>query len=123
MASQANISDQQLKQYQQRLREMRDRMIDEVDSTVDSIHGELQPEGDQSNAPIHLADDAPDQIDANIEVIETERKMMQQVQAALERIEQGTYGQCVECGQSIAPERLEVLPDTPLCISCAKKHA
>lgn len=39
--------------------------------------------------------------------------------AALRRIETGDYGLCQSCGESIQPERLEILPDTPLCRNCA----
>jgi DnaK suppressor protein len=42
---------------------------------------------------------------------------------ALSRIEQGTYGVCERCGQAIQSERLEVLPDTRLCIACARVSA
>lgn len=41
------------------------------------------------------------------------------IRAALQRIRNGSYGQCVQCGEDIAPERLETLPETPLCRTCA----
>jgi RNA polymerase-binding transcription factor DksA len=41
--------------------------------------------------------------------------------AALERIEKGTYGTCVQCGRDIAPERLEAIPAVPLCIKCKQR--
>ncbi|SIR16895.1 transcriptional regulator, TraR/DksA family [Rhizobium sp. RU20A] len=41
------------------------------------------------------------------------------IDAALDRISAGTYGICAACGEPIAPERLETLPHTPLCQSCA----
>lgn len=43
------------------------------------------------------------------------------VEAALRRIDEGTYGECVECGEMIAPGRLRVMPDVLLCIACAEK--
>lgn len=39
--------------------------------------------------------------------------------AALQRIEAGTYGKCVKCGKPISEERLEVVPHTPFCKKCA----
>jgi len=42
---------------------------------------------------------------------------------ALSRIEQGTYGLCERCGQKIHADRLAVLPDTGLCIECARASA
>lgn len=41
------------------------------------------------------------------------------IQAALQRLREGIYGECVRCGGRISPERLEVLPDTPFCKTCA----
>ena len=43
-----------------------------------------------------------------------------QIRAALRRIEDGSYGACVRCGEPIAQARLDTLPWTPLCRSCAQ---
>jgi len=45
---------------------------------------------------------------------------LQRVKRALERLDSGTYGQCEACGGAIEPKRLEVLPETDLCIKCAR---
>jgi len=44
---------------------------------------------------------------------------LREIEAALERISLGTYGQCTSCGEPIAKERLEALPYTNHCIECA----
>ena len=44
---------------------------------------------------------------------------LQQIDNALDRINQGTYGRCVKCGKEIPQERLEVLPYALMCITCA----
>jgi DnaK suppressor protein len=44
-----------------------------------------------------------------------------QVESALRRLDDGTYGTCTSCGQPIAAERLEAIPWAPLCIDCARK--
>ncbi|HKK86415.1 MAG TPA: TraR/DksA family transcriptional regulator [Roseovarius sp.] len=41
------------------------------------------------------------------------------IRAALKRVRDGSFGQCVQCGEEISHERLETLPDTPLCRNCA----
>lgn len=41
------------------------------------------------------------------------------IKAALKRIEKGTYGECIRCGETISEERLDLLPHTPLCKKCA----
>ncbi|MGV3720774.1 MAG: TraR/DksA C4-type zinc finger protein [Actinomycetota bacterium] len=47
------------------------------------------------------------------------RSELEQIDGALERIGEGTYGACERCGAAISSARLEVLPYTPYCISCA----
>jgi len=42
------------------------------------------------------------------------------IREAIKRIDSGTYGICARCGDEIAPERLDVLPHTPLCTDCAQ---
>ena len=46
-----------------------------------------------------------------------------EVEHALHKFEQGTYGLCDSCGQPIAPERLEALPQASLCVDCKTKNA
>ena len=41
------------------------------------------------------------------------------IEAALQRIEEGEYGYCAKCGAEIGEDRLDVLPWTPFCRSCA----
>jgi DnaK suppressor protein len=49
------------------------------------------------------------------------KQTLQRIDAALERIEQGDYGWCLECDEPIAAGRLEVNPAVALCIACAEK--
>ena len=46
-----------------------------------------------------------------------------QINAALARIEDGSYGECVTCGEEVGEKRLEAVPHTPQCITCASKHS
>jgi RNA polymerase-binding transcription factor DksA len=46
---------------------------------------------------------------------------VQAIYAALERLKYGTYGSCARCGVTISEERLDVLPHTPLCKTCARE--
>ena len=43
------------------------------------------------------------------------------VRLALERLEEGTFGECLHCGKAIGEKRLEALPWTPYCIDCQEK--
>ncbi len=40
---------------------------------------------------------------------------------ALKSLDEGDYGMCERCGEQIEPERLDILPDTTLCIRCAQR--
>lgn len=105
--------------YQDLLREMRDRMLGQINSTVEAIREDLQPAGGVSNAPVHLADAAPENIESDIEIIESERGVVEEIQAALRRIENGTFGVCESCGRPVGEERLRALPYAARCITCA----
>ena len=48
-----------------------------------------------------------------------DRKMIQEIDATLRRIDEGTYGQCVSCEDEIGSQRIRALPTATLCIDCA----
>ena len=51
------------------------------------------------------------------------RELLNEVEHALHKFEEGTYGLCDNCGQPIDPARLEALPQANLCLSCKTKNA
>lgn len=53
--------------------------------------------------------------------IDVARRRVQQIDQALEQMDEGTYGICERCGEPIQPERLEVRPLSVRCIDCASK--
>ncbi len=64
-----------------------------------------------------------DALQAQAMSVETDRRRkveLQQIEAALGRIEDGDYGTCVNCGEAIAVKRLTLNPTTPVCIECAQ---
>jgi RNA polymerase-binding transcription factor DksA len=95
-------------------------VADEVEHVVDAIREDAHPTGSLSNAPVHLADAAGD-IVADVEVLATEHNILAAVNGALDRIEDGTFGACQQCGQKISEERLKAIPYAALCIECARK--
>ncbi len=65
-----------------------------------------------------------DALQAQAMSIESSRRRKQQVKnikSALQRLADDEYGECLECGEEINPQRLEFDPATPLCIECANK--
>jgi RNA polymerase-binding protein DksA len=80
--------------------------------------------GDLSTGPgDHLADNATEtfmrELDGGLE--EHAEHIIGEIDAALQRIENGTYGTCAICGKSIGEERLEAVPYATLCIDDARK--
>lgn len=51
----------------------------------------------------------------------TERTHLSLIRLALKRLNDGTYGECLMCGDPISPKRLEAVPWTPYCIHCQEK--
>jgi DnaK suppressor protein len=51
----------------------------------------------------------------------SERQTLQMVDGALERIREGSFGECIACGEEINPKRLEAVPWTRHCIECQEK--
>jgi DnaK suppressor protein len=51
----------------------------------------------------------------------SERQILQMVDGALNRIREGTFGECIACGDEINPKRLEAVPWTRHCIACQEK--
>ena len=50
-----------------------------------------------------------------------ERQLLQMVEAALDRMREGTFGECISCGEEINAKRLEAVPWTRHCIGCQEK--
>jgi RNA polymerase-binding protein DksA len=111
--------------FKRLLREERDRILAEL------RHGELAEEagsqddarGELAHYDDHMADSATETFERekDLAIEENYKLLLEQVDAALEKIENGTYGLCDRCHKAIAPGRLEALPYATLCIECAER--
>jgi DnaK suppressor protein len=54
-------------------------------------------------------------------LLSTTRRSLEEVDAALRRMEEGTYGMCEECGTAIPARRLGILPQTAFCSPCRRR--
>jgi DnaK suppressor protein len=61
-------------------------------------------------------------MDLNIHMKERDSKLIAKIKDALERIKDGTYGFCEECGEKISDQRLKARPVTTVCIACKKRQ-
>jgi DnaK suppressor protein len=115
------LAQKEVDRFATRLREIRDRLNIEVDRETEGIREDLNAVGNLSSTPNHPGDTAPSQLDAGITIMENEREILQLTHDAIERIEGGSFGKCVDCGNAIQRERLEELPFTPYCFDCASR--
>jgi RNA polymerase-binding transcription factor DksA len=109
--------------YKKMLCELHERVGGEVNYVVGSIHEDVDVNANVSAAPVHLADVATEAVDVDVEVLHTERSILEQINAALERIDDGKFGRCTNCNAAISEERLNALPYTPLCTKCAQAES
>ena len=111
------------KVYKERLLELRARLRGDVHAMADAAlkHTRSESSGDLSYMPIHMADMGTDNFDQEftLNLMETEEGTLSQVELALERVEEGIYGTCIECEGRIPKTRLNALPYTPYCVKCA----
>lgn len=85
---------------------------------TDSISAGDEPRGD----PVDMA---ADEASATVQMRlrQTDSKLLRAIEDALNRIRQGKFGICEECGQSISKARLEAVPWARYCKDCKEQHA
>ena len=113
--------EQQLAEVRLKLTTRRDeilRELERLDQEIESLGTEQgQEHGSTGN---HLADDGSSVMEQQRlgTIGEDLRDVMRQIEGALKRLEEGTYGTCQRCGKSIDPERLEAFPYVEYDIEC-----
>ena len=109
-----------LRTYQSRLFELRSRLLREVGTVEEALLEDVMTAGDTSAVPSHPADQDVEGFDEQVILAQNEEQLLEDVEAALQRIEAGTYGNCERCGRKIPKERLDALPQAATCIECAR---
>jgi RNA polymerase-binding transcription factor len=101
----------------QRLEEERDNLGARVAAAEKQLSAPLGANPDHSELAQQYASG-----ERRSAVLEQSRRQLGQVEAALGRLAEGTYGRCLECGKPINLQRLKALPDAPLCLDCQKRQ-
>lgn len=80
--------------------------------------------GDLSAYSLHMADMATDNYDREfaLNLAENEQKILNRIEMALEKIEEGAYGDCESCGKKITKVRLTAVPYAELCVPCQEQQ-
>ena len=114
-----------MKAFKERLLVLRARLRGDVNAMADAALKKTRSEanGDLSSMPIHMADIGSDNYEQEftLSLMQTEEDTLGTIEAALERIEDGIYGQCEECSGVISKARLNAIPYAAHCIKCAQK--
>ena len=116
------LDQQQALNLKTRLRERATQLRDELQRTRAKSVDET---------PSHVAERARDSeddsfatliVDTNLTELERDVEELRMIDSALQRITAGTYGECVDCGQSIPIARLQAEPTAERCIQCQELH-
>ena len=104
--------------------DLNNRLIERRNELLQSISGEL---GDLRNDRGRVGGDDVDAATSSAsaeltsQLAQHESRELAQIERALARLRDGTYGKCEMCGKKIAVARLSALPYTPLCINCQRE--
>ena len=119
------MSNSERDNYREHLLALQRRLRNDVSQLADEglkrAGGEAS--GNLSNMPIHMADLGTDNFEQEftLGLLQNEEQLLEEINAALKRIELGTFGQCEECKRPIPKARLEALVYTRHCVDCARK--
>ena len=112
------MKKEDLRRNKERLLEMRQRLRAQYATIEEAIVQDVNAAGELSHVPLHNADRDSEGLDVDLELGRNQGELLKDVEDALQRIEDGTYGTCQECGQKVNKERLNALPHTPYCVDC-----
>jgi DnaK suppressor protein len=106
----------------QQARERLQGMLSDLEGSVSTL--EREKPGDDPGEQVRFDQDPGDaaslitEADREGAVLDAARAQREQVLAALARVEDGSYGRCVECGTQLSAERLDARPEAARCIDC-----
>lgn len=102
-------------QYQALLSEVRDELENAGNRhRIDLLNNEPGDSGDESMANA-LAD-------INVATLDHHIRDMRDVEATFQRVKEGTFGACIDCGEDIAFNRLQAYPTAKRCLACQEKR-
>ena len=118
-----SLTKDQLKQFRQLLITERAKLADEIKSIAhDASTSPREASGDLSAYTVHMADMAADtyERELSMNIASSEQELLYQIDDALKRIDDSSYGICQQCNQPIAMSRLKAVPYASLCIQCQR---
>lgn len=119
-----NLTAEDIEQFKQMLLDKRKEIVGNVSEMQDEAlkKSRLDATGDLSSMPIHMADVGSDTFEQEfaLELMDSERKLLEEIDAALQRIEENRYGICEGTGKPIPKARLKAQPWARYCVEYAR---
>ncbi len=111
-----------LAHYRNELVRLQSRVMAEARRSVERLGHEATSPDELSHVPTHPADQDTASLASELELETNYERILEAIQAAFSRIDEGTYGRCADCGNPISSSRLDVLPFAVRCVECQAKH-
>jgi len=107
------MEQEKLQEFKLLLENWLEQLLSEADNTVSNMTDSRKDFADPTDRASHESDR-----NFVLRIRDRERKLIMKIKSALDRIEDGTFGICDECGEEISENRLKARPVTTLCIHC-----
>lgn len=115
------MTPQQATPYRQQLLEMRTSLLAQMSEQRGGMLGRAQAAAEHFERREDSSAQVATERELEFAIGERETNELAMIDAALARIEAGTYGECIDCGTGIAAQRLQASPEVPRCIACQVK--
>lgn len=103
------------------LESQRKRLVEQLDELGATPSGDLKSDLNYGDGFADAAAVTAERTE-RLGLVDTLKGQLDEVDTALERIAEGTYGVCASCGQEIPPARLEARPESTLCVDCKSRN-
>lgn len=115
------MTPEQASPYRQQLLTMRAVLLEQVNAQRGGVLGRAEAAADHFERREDSSAQVATERELEFAIGEREVSELAMIEAALARIEAGTYGECTDCGVPIAAPRLQASPEVPRCIHCQEK--
>lgn len=118
-----NMDSKQREEFKKQLLDIKDTILHDIRNMMaKNTEGADVTEENASHGQ-HMADFATDMYDRefNLGLASNDRELLQKVEKAIKRMDEGTYGVCSHCQNPIAPARLHAIPYVETCLKCQEK--
>ena len=111
------MDQKQLDYFRKKLEEMMSSIMEGAEKTIHDMTDNTENYPDPTDRATAESDRS-----FELRIRDRERKLLAKIKSAIDRIDEGTYGVCEDCGDDISEKRLEARPVTTLCIDCKSEQ-